>query len=117
MSAYRSELAALRRRTQALEQQVRRLSKGSSKNAAPEENEPATAASRFSAKGLASQRRRLGLSAHDCGRLLGVSAQSIYNWEEGKARPRAMHMATIAALKRLGKKGARAALESAPPAA
>jgi DNA-binding transcriptional regulator YiaG len=55
---------------------------------------------------LASQRRRLGLSAGDCGLLLGVSAQSIYNWEEGKARPQAKHLPALAALKSLGKKEA-----------
>ena len=67
---------------------------------------------RFSAKGLASQRRRLALSAQDCGLLLGTSAQSIYNWEAGKTRPLARHLAAIAALKTLGKRGATAILET-----
>ena len=63
---------------------------------------------RFSAKGLLAQRRRLGLSAADCGVLLGTSAQSVYNWEAGKVRPRARHLAAIAALRTLGKKDAAA---------
>ena len=67
---------------------------------------------RFSAKGLASHRKRLGLSAHDCGILLGASGQSIYKWEDGKARPRAKHLPAIAALRTLGKKQAEALLES-----
>ncbi len=67
---------------------------------------------RFTAKGLASQRRRLGLSALDCGLLVGASGQSIYNWEEGKARPRAKHLSAIAALRTLGKKDAAARLSS-----
>jgi DNA-binding transcriptional regulator YiaG len=67
---------------------------------------------RFSAKRLAAHRRRLGLSAGDFGLLLGVSAQSIYNWEEGKARPRAKHMPTIAALRTLGIKQAAALVAS-----
>ena len=49
---------------------------------------------------------------HDCGLLLGVSGQSIYNWEEGKARPRAKHLPAVAALRTLGKKAATAHLES-----
>ena len=61
---------------------------------------------RFSAKSLASQRRRLGLSAEDIGRLVGASGQSVYNWEAGKARPRDSHIAAIAALKTLGRKAA-----------
>ena len=32
------------------------------------------------------------------GLLIGASAQSIYNWEEGKARPRAQHLPAIFAL-------------------
>ena len=60
----------------------------------------------------ASQRRRLGLSAAECGLLIGASAQSIYNWEEGKARPRAQHVAAIFALRTLGRRQANAILES-----
>lgn len=112
VSTYRAEIAALKRRTQSLEQQLRRLGKTSARDAPPTADEGAASARRFSAKGLGSQRRRLGLSAHDCGLLLGASGQSVYNWEEGKARPRAKHMAAIAALKSLGKKDARRHLES-----
>jgi DNA-binding XRE family transcriptional regulator len=67
---------------------------------------------RFSAKGLASLRQRLGLSAADCGLLVGASSQSIYNWEEGKVRPRAKHLPAIAALRSLGKREATARLEA-----
>jgi DNA-binding transcriptional regulator YiaG len=61
---------------------------------------------------MASQRRRLGLSAHECGLLLGTSGQAVFNWESGKARPRAKHMRAIAALRTLGKKDAMAVLAS-----
>ena len=109
VSAHRSEIAALKRRLQALEQQVRRLSKAQAQ-AAPAADEPdgAAAKTRFSAKGLVAQRRRLGLSAAECGVLLGTSAQSVYNWEAGKVRPRARHLAAIAALRTLGKRDAAA---------
>ena len=110
-TSYRSEIAALKRRLQSLERQLRGVAKVS--RAAPVEDaeEPSTAI-RFSAKGLASQRRRLGLSARECGLLLGATAQSIYNWEEGKIRPRAKHLPAIAALRTLGRKAARAHLDS-----
>jgi DNA-binding transcriptional regulator YiaG len=111
-SSYRSDIAALKRRTLGLEQQLRRLGKTSAKLAPPGAAEDGAAADarRFSAKGFASQRRRLGLSAPDFGLLLGVSAQSIYNWEEGKVRPRGQHLPAIAALRTLGKKQATAHL-------
>jgi DNA-binding transcriptional regulator YiaG len=112
VSAYRSDIAALKRRAHALEQQLRGLSKLSARLAPAAENEAASEPRRFSAKGLASQRRRLGLSAADVGLLVGASSQSIYNWEEGKVRPRAQHLPAIAALRTLGKKEAAARLES-----
>ena len=108
---YRSEIAALKRRTQSLEQQLRRLSKALPKRALVAIDDSAKSL-RFRAKGLASQRRRLGLSADDCGLLLGASDQSIYNWEAGKARPRANHLPAIAALRTLGKKQAAVLLAS-----
>ena len=117
VGAYRSEIAALKRRTQALEQQLRRLVKEGGHAAVEGQTEAPAVAHRFSAKRLSAHRRRLGLSAADFGRLLGVSAQSIYNWEEGKARPRASHLAALAALRTLGKKAAAshlAGLASAP---
>ena len=106
---YRSEIAALKRRTQSLEQELRRLGKALPQRAAVTIDESAKSL-RFSAKGLASQRQRLGLSAEDCGLLLGASGQSVYNWEAGKARPRASHLPAIGALRTLGKKRAAAAL-------
>jgi predicted nucleic acid-binding Zn-ribbon protein len=61
IAPYRSEIAALKRRTQVLEQQLRRSRKAVSRVAAPrreEEQEPSGI--RFSAKGLAKNRQRLG---------------------------------------------------------
>jgi DNA-binding transcriptional regulator YiaG len=111
VSAHRTEIAALKRRILALEQQLRRLSKASAR-AAPQadDDDGSGRAFRFSAKGLAAQRRRLGLSAAECGLLLGTSAQSVYNWEAGEIRPRARHLAAIAALRSLGKREAAARL-------
>jgi DNA-binding transcriptional regulator YiaG len=112
VSAYRSEITALKRRTQALEQQLQRLSKASRSSSPSDKREEAPGkALRFSAKGLASLRRRLGLSAADCGLLVGASGQSIYAWEDGKARPRAKHLPALAALRTTGKREALARLE------
>ena len=112
VSAYRSEIAQLKRRAQALEQQLRRLSKRAGKTEPAPNGHDASPEHpfRFSDKGLASHRKRLGLSAHDCGLLLGASGQSVYKWEEGEVRPRASHMPAIAALRGMGKKEASARL-------
>lgn len=110
---YRSDIAALKRRIQALEQQVKRLGKaGSRKAAAASSGEEGGTSLRFSAKGLAAQRRRLGLSAAAVATLLGVSGQSVYKWEDGKTRPRASQIAAIATLRKLSKKEAAARLKA-----
>jgi len=110
VGVYRAEIAALKRRTRALEQELRRLSKANAKAAPVVANQVSSKTLRLSAKSLASQRQRLALSAHDCGLVMGVSEQSIYNWESGKARPRAEHLLAIAALRTMGKKEAAARL-------
>jgi DNA-binding transcriptional regulator YiaG len=107
----RAEIAGLKRRAQALEQQVRRLTKTNGKAPHEGDQEALPAKSRFSAKRLASQRKRLGLSASDVGLLVGASSQSVYNWEQGKARPLARHLPAIAALKGMGKRAVAARLE------
>ena len=112
VSVYRAEIAVLKRRAQSLELELRRLSKAHAKAAPVEVHAQPAQKLRFTAKGLASQRRRLGLSAQDCGLLVGASGQSIYNWEEGKARPRAKHLPAIAALRSMGKKEAASRLAS-----
>lgn len=105
-ASFRTDIALLKRLTHGLERSLRLASK--SRQAPPnvEPHEPTTTGSRFSAKSLASQRQRLGLSAAECGLLIGSSGQAVYNWEAGKARPRANNLAAIAALRTLGRRSA-----------
>jgi DNA-binding transcriptional regulator YiaG len=102
VTGHRSEIAALKRRSQALEQELKRLRKSTPKPESAPVEEPGKAI-RFSAKRLAAQRQRLGLSADAVGVLVGTTGQSVYNWEAGKARPRASHLPAIAALRTLSK--------------
>ncbi|MEY4651598.1 MAG: hypothetical protein RI884_179 [Pseudomonadota bacterium] len=73
---------------------------------APQNTSEDGPALRFSAKGFTKLRQRLGLSAAAMGALLGVTAQSVYKWEDGKARPRATQLQAIAAVRKLGKRAA-----------
>ena len=112
-TTHRSEIAALKRRVQALERQLRRVGRAGERAVPAAANEDAVASgTRFSARSMASQRKRLGLSAAECGLLIGASAQSVYNWEEGKARPRAQHLPAIFALRNLGRRQANEILET-----
>ncbi|MBG9388637.1 helix-turn-helix domain-containing protein [Caenimonas aquaedulcis] len=114
---YRSDIAALRKQIKAMESQIRQLSKGGGRGAssAGKPQEEPTERLRFSAKGLASRRRKLGLSAEAFGALIGVTGQSIYKWETGKATPRAAQLKAIAGVRSLGKREANARLAALQP--
>jgi DNA-binding transcriptional regulator YiaG len=110
---YRTHIAALRKRVEALERQLKRVSKSSGRSAAaaPTETGEESTSRRFSPKRLAAQRQKLGLSAADFGTLLGVSGQSVYKWEHGESRPRARQLEAIAAVRGIGKREAATRLE------
>jgi DNA-binding transcriptional regulator YiaG len=107
---YRTEIAGLKRRVTDLEKQQVQLEKKAPKQVVPEAEGDESTRHRFSAQRFAAQRQKLGLSAGAMGTLLGVSAQSVYNWEAGKSRPRQQQLAGIAALRKLGKRQAKAKL-------
>ena len=107
---YRSELAALKRRVAVMEKQLSRLDKNTVRKTVPSSAPDAASKVRFSAQGLSAQRQRLGLSAADMATLVGVSGQTIYNWETGNRRPREEQIAAIAAVRGLSKKEAVARL-------
>lgn len=108
----RGEVVSLKKRIAELERQVARQGKAR-RTAEPAADAEASSALRFSAKGFARQRERLGLSAADLARLLGVSAQTVYHWEAGKSRPRRSQLGAIAAVRGLGKRAVAARLAAA----
>jgi DNA-binding transcriptional regulator YiaG len=59
---------------------------------------------RFRVSGFATLRKKLGVTANEMGVLLGVSGQSVYKWEQGKAKPRASQLKAIAAVRKMGKR-------------
>lgn len=118
VSAQRSEIAALKRRILETEKALKGLARASARSAASAppagapENEADGSTFRFRAKGMASNRKRLGLSAEDFGLLVGTSGQAVYHWEAGKSKPRAKNLAAIAALRTIGKREVAARLEA-----
>ena len=110
----RHQIAQLRRQLQTLERQLKRQSRGAGRvaTAAAEEGDEGGPSLRFSAKGLAAQRKRLGRSAASVAKILGVSALSVYKWESGKTRPRARQIEAIAQLRGMGKREALKRLEA-----
>lgn len=109
---YRSDIAALKRRIAEQDRLIAKLRKSKpATTAATGENEGPQL--RFRPDGFASLRKKLGLSAADMGKLLGVSLQTIYHWEKGQSKPRASQLQGIAEVRKLGKRGAAARLAEA----
>lgn len=106
---YRSEIAALKRKMASLEAAIKKSDKGQYRPVKAETNETQNKL-RFRASGFVTLRKKLGLSAEQMGKLVGVSAQSVYHWEQGKSRPRASQLPAIAAARKMGKKAALAKL-------
>ena len=107
VAVQRSELAVLRKRVAELERAQKRTSKAvlaRKPGAAWAEGDGETSNLRFRAAGMAANRKRLGLSAEDFGRLVGAAGQSVYAWEAGKSKPRSQNLAAIAALRGVGKR-------------
>lgn len=111
---YRSDIAALKRHVEAMEKMRARAEKNASRSASRSDATEEKTTVRFSAKGLASKRRKLGLSAAEAGVILGVSAQTVYNWEAGKSKPQARQLEAIAALRSMGKREIIAKLADSP---
>ena len=112
----RHHIAALNRKVAQLERQLALLARHAARqqatNRAPAVDGTAPKL-RFVAKGLRSHRNRLGLSAGDFGKLVGVSANSVYAWESGTTIPRRAQLAKIAALRTMGKREAATRLQAA----
>jgi DNA-binding transcriptional regulator YiaG len=107
---HRSDIAGLRQQLKALETRLRQVSKASASGASAKADAEPQERLRFSAKGLATRRAKLGLSAEAYGALVGVSGQTIYKWETGNASPRAAQLRALASVRPLGKREALARL-------
>jgi len=110
-SQYRRDIADLKRQISKLQRNFSRIEKQVLRNVSAPVTEADEKGVRFTAKGLRSQRKRLGLSAADYGKLVGVGAQTIYNWESEASRPRTKQLPVLAALRQIGKKEAQSRLE------
>jgi DNA-binding transcriptional regulator YiaG len=111
VAQFRREIARLKRQQRDQQKKIAFLEAQVCKNlqsgsAATELN----GGTRFSARSVAAQRQRTGLSAADYAKLVGVSPLTIYNWEHNKSRPRKEQFAALVALRGLGKREAQGKL-------
>lgn len=109
---YRSEIAKLKRQLRDQERKIASLQSQQKKQGAapPAEDEPLQNV-RFSARSVKAQRKRLKLSAEEYGKLIGVTAQTIYLWERGSTRPQRAQLEALVAARAFGRREALARLE------
>ena len=110
---HQRDIAALKRQVKTLERQLSAQTRRAQAEADSAPPEAQATSVRFVAKGLKAHRDRLGLSAADYAKLLGVSGQTIHNWERGATVPRQEQKVKLAGLRGIGKREAKARL-SAP---
>ena len=97
------ENVTLKNRLKAIEQELKAARKNNASADSVDRGEP-TPKVRFSATGFASWRKKLNLNAAQAAALLGVSDQSVYKWEQGKARPRSAQLLAIVQMRKMGKR-------------
>jgi len=104
-----------------LEKQIRPLQAALARleTANPSVAPAAAAKARFTGKGMKSLRKRLRLSAAGFARLLGVTGQSVYNWEHSNGPLRLRKATRTAVLKSrgMGAREAKQRLAEMPAAA
>ena len=108
---HRRDIAELKRLVKSLANRLAFLESQEKKRVSKPITEILSRQVRFSPRWLKANRERLGLSAADYGKLVGVSGLTIYNWEGGKAKPRRGKIAVLAAMRGLGKREALKRLE------
>ena len=109
---YRRDIAELKRQLQAMKKRVDYLDARERKRLKePVSVSTAAEALRFSPGWLNAHRNKLGLAAADYAELVGVSPQTIYNWEHGRSKPKAKQLAALAAVRGIGKREALRRLE------
>ena len=128
MARCERDIAALKREIEALERELSSLrsprpaptvaskkkkstpasprGQAASKGSATSASAKPSSRGQFSGEALKAHRERVGLSADNYGKLIGVSGLSIYNWEQGKARPRRSSADAWTAIRRIGKREA-----------
>ncbi len=105
---HRRDIAQLKRLLQAQDRRIKALqSRLERLEGRPQAGAKGTVEGyRFSPRSVRSQRKRLHLSAEEYGRLIGVSAQTIYHWEQGKARPQKAQFQALVEVRGIGRREA-----------
>jgi DNA-binding transcriptional regulator YiaG len=111
VTQHRRDLAALKRQMSTVLRTVAFLEAQEKKRVATMPVPGEVGPVRFRADGLKSHRAKLGLSAANYGKLVGVAGITVYQWESGRSKPRKAQVAKLAAVRGIGKREAEKRLE------
>jgi len=103
---HRRSIAALKRHVLQLTRELAAVKKQLPNTPRTEVSGEVLKKSRLRIDGLKTHRTKLGLSAKDYGKLMGVSGLTIYNWEAGKSKPRRSQLPRIVSVRGIGKREA-----------
>jgi len=106
-SQHRRDIAELKRQVKDLTGQVAYLAGVERKRVktSPASSDAAEGR-RFSSQRLVSHREKLGISAADYAALVGVSGQTVYNWEQGRSRPGERQLAALVGVRGISRREA-----------
>ena len=102
---FRRDIAALKRQIRDQTREIIVL-KRANRKAGKGGRESTAGVARFSPAWLQAHRERLEFSAADYAALMGISAQTVYNWEKGKTRPQPQQLEAWSGIRKLGKREA-----------
>ncbi len=108
---HRRDIADLKRKISTLTREVAFLRKQEKKRGVMKPSADLAKGARFSPALVKANRKKLGLSAADYSKLVGVSAVTIYGWEQGRSKPRQAQLASLVAVRKLGVREALKRLE------
>lgn len=112
----RAQVTELHTEVSTLKAKLKQLDKQTPKAVRMEAIEtPKRSRQRFTAKGFATMRGKLGLSCVEMGHLIGASDQSVRKWEDGESVPREKFQQAIFSLRGLGKREITARLGGGSP--
>ncbi len=101
---FRRDIAELKRQNAKAQAEIARLGRLNGRAVPPKGGDADTEKVRFTVRSVKSQRKRLGVSAAEYGKLIGVTAATVYKWEHGASRPRNAQLASVASLRGLGRR-------------
>lgn len=108
---HRRDIAGLKRLVRDLGRRMAYLENQEKRRYSQRAPREAAEGRRFSSRWVKAHRAKLGLSAADYAKLIGVSPLTVYHWEHGKAKPRKQQLAAWAGVRGLGKREALRRLE------